>query len=47
MSWGRSVFLSVYLFVSPDIPHAGLPQTFFSLLKKEKLFEYVDGRTPE
>ena len=32
------MFLSVYLFVSPDIPCPGLPQTFFFAYKMPDLF---------
>ena len=36
--WGRSVFPSVYLFVSLDIPCPGLPQTFYPLCLKYDSF---------
>ena len=32
------MFLSVYLFISPEIPRRGLPQTFFLLCLKYDLF---------
>ena len=35
---GRSMFLSVYLFVRPGIPCPGLSQTFFPLCLKYDLF---------
>ena len=36
--WGRSVFLSVYLLVSPDMPCPGLSQNFFLLRLRYDLF---------